>query len=97
MSSWAEANGIELPQGGFGGRGGGGDGGPFANLSEEERNNLREELRNMTPEQRQARFAELGIQVGDGQGRGQGGPRGGGRFGLIMEPMIELLSTRATP
>lgn len=102
MGSWAEANGIELPRGGgFGG----GNGGPFADMSEEERTKLREELRGLTQEQRQARFEELGIEFGGrqgGQGRGQSGNgqgdqgrRGGGRFGAIMEPMIALLSARA--
>ncbi|MEM7345995.1 MAG: hypothetical protein AAF485_17285 [Chloroflexota bacterium] len=102
MAQWAESNGLEVPQGRFGR---GGENGPFANLSEEERTKLREELQNMTQEERQARLQELGIEVGNrqggqgggGQGR-QGGGQGrrGGAQGVIMAPLVELLTARAS-
>ena len=96
MGQWAESNGIELPQGRVGGRGG--PGGAFANLTDEQR----AELRQMTPEERQARLRELGIEIpeggfGGGQGGGgeQGGPRRGGQFSIMTESLIELLEARA--
>ncbi len=101
MNAWAAANGIELPQGNFGQRRQGGDGGPLANLSEEERAKFREEMQNLSQEERQARLAELGIEFGQG-GRGGGGQddgrqggRGGGRIGALLQPLIELLQTRS--
>ena len=101
MSQWAESNGVDLPEG-RAGRGGGN--GPFANMSEEESTALRAELQNMTPEERQARLSELGIegrrgqggQGNGGQGRQAGGQgRRGGLQGVIIEPLIELLTARA--
>ncbi|MEZ4861947.1 MAG: hypothetical protein R3C14_11585 [Caldilineaceae bacterium] len=108
MTEWAQQNGIEMPQGRFGQGGQGGQGGPFANMSEDERTKLREELQNMTPEQRQARLQELGIQFpqgggqggqgrqgGQGQGQNGQGRAGGGRFNVLMEPLVNLLTERA--
>lgn len=103
LGQWAEANGIELPQfggRGQGGQGGGGEGGPrgdgpLANMSEEERAAFREEMQGLTQEERQARLAEMGIEFTPGQGGRPGGP-GGGRIGLLMEPLIEMLTERST-
>lgn len=94
MRSWAEANGIELTDVGQGGPGG--RGGAFAELSEEERT----ELRDMEPEARQARLTELGIEIGnegpDGNRQGDGqGPRTG-RLNTVYEPLIEMLTQRTT-
>lgn len=97
MNSWAESSGIELPQ--FGGRGG--PGGAFASLTDEQR----QELRNVSsPEGRQAKLREFGIEVPEGGfGGGQGGQNGrqgggqgerGGRFDVLMQPLLEMLESR---
>ena len=108
MNDWAEANGIELPQFGQGGQGRqgaaagrGGPGGIFADMSEEERAAFRQEMQNMSPEQRTERLQELGVEIPANAGAagpraGQAGPRAGGRFGILMTPLIELLQARAT-
>ena len=108
MNDWAEANGIELPQFGQGGQGRqgaaagrGGPGGIFADMSEEERAAFRQEMQNMSPEQRTERLQELGVEIpanagAEGPRAGQAGPRAGGRFGILMTPLIELLQARAT-
>ena len=64
--------------GGPGGPGGGGGGGGFANMSDAERQAMRERIQSMTPEQRAEFFAERRAQGGGGPG-GFGGPgrRGG--------------------
>ena len=67
--------------GGFGGPGGGGPGGPggggggFANMSDAERQAMRERIQSMTPEQRAEFFAARRGQGGGGPG-GFGGPGG---------------------
>ncbi|MFN8440587.1 MAG: hypothetical protein U0175_39715 [Caldilineaceae bacterium] len=99
LTDWAKANGVDLPQNfGQGGFNQNGQGGPFANMSEDERTKLRQELQSMTPEQRQARLKELGINIPqdrqNGQG-GQGGQRQGGRGGFLMTPLIKLLTDRS--
>ena len=108
MNDWTEANGIELPQFGQGGQGRqgaaagrGGPGGIFADMSEEERAAFRQEMQNMSPEQRTERLQELGVEIpanagAEGPQAGQAGPRAGGRFGILMTPLIELLQARAT-
>ena len=108
MNDWAEANGIELPQFGQGGQGRqgaaagrGGPGGIFADMSEEERAAFRQEMQNLSPEQRTERLQELGVEIpanagAEGPQAGQAGPRVGGRFGILMTPLIELLQARAT-
>ena len=105
MNDWAEANGIELPQFGQGGQGRqgaaagrGGPGGIFADMSEEERAAFRQEMQNMSPEQRTERLQELGVEIPANAGAAgpQAGPRAGGRFGILMTPLIELLQARAT-
>ena len=76
MNDWAEANGIELPQFGQGGQGSqggqgrqsaaagqGGPGGIFADMSEEERAAFRQEMQNLSPEQRTERLQELGVEI----------------------------------
>ena len=110
LNDWAEANGIDLPQfgqfgqggqGGQAGRGGqGGPGGIFADMSEDERAAFREEMQNLSPEERRERLQEMGVEVPEnaGQGGPGGGFRGGagGRFGALLEPLIELLQSKAT-
>lgn len=101
VNDWAAANGIELPQFGQEGRGGqGGPGGIFADMSAEERAAFREEMQNLSPEERRERLQELGVEVPEnaGQGGPGGGFRGGGggRFGALLELLIELLQTKAT-
>ena len=105
MNDWAEANGIELPQFGQGGQGRqgaaagqGGPGGIFADMSEEERAAFRQEMQNLSPEQRTERLQELGVEIPANAGAAgpQAGPRAGGRFGILMTPLIELLQARAT-
>ncbi len=102
MNDWAEANGIELPRFGQGGgqaRGGqeGGRGGILADMSEDERAAFRQEMQNLSPEERRERLQEMGVEVPEGgfQGGGQGGA-GGGRFNLLLEPLIELLQSKAS-
>ncbi len=106
LNDWAQANGIELPQlgqrgqGRQGGQGGqAGAGGILADMSEEERAAFRQEMQNLTPEERQERLQEMGVEVPEGgfQGGGQGGPGGaGGRFGPLMSSLIELLESKAS-
>ena len=108
LNDWAAANGIELPQfgqfgqgaqGRQGGQGGqGGPGGIFADMSEDERAAFREEMQNLSPEERRERLQELGVEIPENAGQGgPGGFRGaGGRFGALMEPLIELLQSKAT-
>lgn len=107
MNDWAQANGIELPQLGQGGQGRqggqggqGGAGGIFADMSEEERAAFRQEMQNLSPEERQERLLEMGVEVPEGGfqgGGGQGGPGGaGGRFGQLMSSLIELLESKAS-
>ena len=102
MSNWAQANGIQLPQGfgqgSFGQGGANGQGDPFGNMSQDERTKLRDELQNMTPEQRQARLQELGINMPQGGQSGQGtqnGQRLGGRNSFLLDPLVKLLTDRA--
>ena len=107
LNDWAQANGIELPQLGQGGQGRqggqggqGGAGGIFADMSEEERAAFRQEMQDLSPEERQERLREMGVEVPEGgfqgQGGGQGGAGGGfGRFGILLEPLIELLESKA--
>ena len=109
MNDWAQANGIELPQFGQGGQAGqngqnaqagpGGQGGPLADMSEEERAAFRQEMQDLSPEERAERLQELGVEVPEGGGQrggGQGGPAGAGRFALLMDPLIELLQSKAS-
>ena len=67
--------------GGFGGRGGPGGGGGFANMSDAERQAMRERIQSMTPEQRAEFFAARRGQGGGGPGGfgGRGGPGGARR------------------
>ena len=111
MNDWAEANGIERPQFGQGGQGSqggqgrqsaaagrGGPGGIFADMSEEERAAFRQEMQNMSPEQRSERLQELGVEIPANAGAAgpQAGPRAGARFGILMTPLIDLLQAPAT-
>ena len=109
MNDWAQANGVELPQfrqggqgrqGGAGGQGDGGPGGILADMSEDERAAFREEMQNLSPEQRRARLQEMGIEIPENAGAapqaGQAGPRAGGRFALLMTPLLQLLQAKAT-
>ena len=108
LSEWAQENGLELPQFGPGGgqgqgqgQGGpGGFGGAFAEMSEEERAEFRAEMQNLSPEERQERLREMGVEIPEGgfrgQGGGQGAAGGGGRLALLLTPLIELLQSKAT-
>lgn len=107
LNDWAQKNGIELPQFGQGGQarqgGQGGQGGPggiLADMSEEERAAFRQEMQNLSPEERRERLQEMGVEIPEGGfqgGGGQGGPGGaGGRFGLLMAPLIEFLESKAS-
>ena len=101
----AKALGIELPTPPAGQRPGDA---AFQNVSEEERQKLRQEMENLSPEQRATRLAEMGMErpQGGGPGVGPGGTgggpggrpagfvgRGGGNF--LVDPLVELLSERA--
>lgn len=82
--------------------------GAFQNLTEEQRTQFRQELQNMTDEERATRAAVVGFQRPEG-GTPGGGPgefeagqgrrpdgfagRGGGNF--LVDPLIELLTERA--
>ncbi len=115
MTDWAQANGIEMPQFGQGGRQGqagqggqggqgrqagqGGQGGIFADMSEEERAAFRQEMQNLSPEERTERLREMGVEVPEGGFRGSGGQGragGGGLFALLYDPLIELLQSKAS-
>ena len=112
MTDWAQANGIEMPQFGQGGRQGqagqggqggqgrqGGQGGIFADMSEEERAAFRQEMQNLSPEERTERLREMGVEVPEGGfqgGGGQGRAGGGGLFALLYDPLIELLQSKAS-
>lgn len=100
MNEWARNNGIELPQFGQGrGQGGqGGQGGPLSGMSEDERAAFRQEMQSLSPEERQERLREMGVEIPEGGFRGQGGgggPGGAGRFGILMAPLIELLESKS--
>lgn len=105
LTEWAQSKGLEWPQFGQGGQGGqrgqGGQGGPggiLADMSAEERAAFRQEMQNLSPEERRERLQEMGVEIPEGgfQGQrgGQGGP-GGGRLAILMQPLIELLESKA--
>ena len=109
LNDWAQANGIEMPQFGQGGQAGQsgqngqaaqrGQGGILADMSEEERAAFRQEMQDLSPEERAERLREMGVEVPEGgfqRGGGQGGPAGVGRFALLMDPLIELLQSKAS-
>ena len=58
---------------------------------------LREEMQNMTDEERATRIAEMGIERPEGAQEGRTGNPGGraGRFNALLDPLIELLTERA--
>ena len=107
MGTWMEEQGIEMPARPEGGMPGGG--GAFGDMTEEERTKIREEFQSMTQEERATRMAEMGFErpEGGGQGGRQGGgpgggqagqgtrPGGGTRGGMLIGPLIELLTKRA--
>jgi hypothetical protein len=98
MGAWMEEQGVEMPSRPEGQQGGPG---AFGNLSEEERTRMREEFQNASPEQRATRMAEMGFQRPEGapEGGPGGGFRarqgGGGRFNVLLDPLIDLLTDRA--
>jgi hypothetical protein len=101
IGAWMEEQGIEMPAPPGGREGGQGGGGAFADMTEEERNRFRQEMQNMTPEQRATRLAEMGIELPEGGVQG-GRPGGGvGGFGVrgggnvLLDPLVELLGERA--
>jgi hypothetical protein len=103
MATWMEKQGVEVPS--FGGEGaGGGRGagfGQMGDMTEEERAQIREQLqalRDLSPEERQERMAEMGFEMPEGAGEGmQGGGFGGGARGgnFLLTPLIDLLTDRA--
>jgi len=111
QSPAAKALGIEMPAASEGGDTGTSErpgGGAFQNMTEEQRNQFRQEFQNLSPEQRATRMAEMGIQrpeggappsgpggFGDGQGGRPGGFGGRGGDSFLVEPLIELLTERA--
>lgn len=98
INEWAQENGIELPQFGQGQGGQGGRGGIFADMSEEERAEFRQEMQALSPEERQERLREMGVEIPEGGFRGRGGgggPGGPGRLGFLTESLIELLESKA--
>jgi hypothetical protein len=95
MQMWLQEHGIGMPAPTTGRQAAPGS---LQGLSEDERAQMREQLQNMTPEERATRMAEIGVEVPEG---GQGGARPSGAFGgrqanLILEPLITLLSERAS-
>lgn len=83
-------------QGGQGGQGGqSGPGGILADMSQEERAAFRQEMQSLSPEERRERLQEMGVEIPEGGFQGQGGPGGGGRLALLLEPLIELLESKA--
>jgi hypothetical protein len=101
QSPSAKTLGLEMPAPPEG-RAGRPGGGAFQNMTEEQRTQLRQELQNMTPEQRVTRMAEMGFERPEGSGGpgdGASGRPGGfgerGAGGVLVAPLIELLSERA--
>lgn len=93
VQAWMQGQGIEAPARAEGQQGGPG---AFGDLSEDERAQMREQIQNMTPEQRATRMAEMGIQRPEGaEGRQGGAPGGSRQANLLLEPLIELLTERA--
>ena len=92
--------GVQGGQGGQGGQGRqGGQGGIFADMSEEERAAFRQEMQDLSPEERAERLREMGVEVPEGGfqgGGGQGRAGGGGLFALLYDPLIELLQSKAS-
>lgn len=86
---WLEAQGIEVPTAPSE------EGGPDAiqDLSKDERATMREEFQNLSPEQRAARMAALGIQPPESAGpevmRSAGGE---GQRSLLLDPLVALLT-----
>lgn len=108
QSPAAQALGVEMlaaPGGGEAGQGRPPGGGAFpGNVDDGQRDQFRQELENMTDEQRATRMAEMGFErpeggapggFGGGQGERPGGfaGRGGGSF--LVNPLIALLTERA--
>jgi len=96
IQSWMQEQGFGAPAGNAGPGGAGG----MSDLSEDERAKMRQELQNMTPEEREARMAELGIVAPQGRdpdaapGRGEAGG-GSGRLNPVLNALIRLLTERA--
>jgi hypothetical protein len=90
---WMQGRGIEMPSMP------GGQAGPGAaqDLSEDERAKLREEMQNMTDEERATRIAELGIERPEGAPGGDPGSTNGraSRPNALLDPLVELLAERA--
>jgi hypothetical protein len=102
MVAWMEAQGVEI--GGFGEDAGGGRGGGFGqmgDMTEEERAQMREQmqaLRDLSPEERQERMAEMGFEIPEGAGEGMadGGFVAGARGGnFLLTPLLDYLTERA--
>ena len=88
VTVWMEGHDIEMPA--FD------DSGvrPMGDLSEEERAEMRDQLQNMTPEERAENRPEKGSQTLEGDGANLGGSIRGSNFLLI--PLMDLLTERTT-
>ena len=94
MQSWMAEQDIEMPARPEG------QGGPGAlgDLSEDERANMREQMQNMTAEERATRMAEMGMERPQGaEGRtGFHGASGTeGQSNTMLTPLLELLAERS--
>ena len=80
ITTWMEDQDLEMPQFGAGdGSGRGGGFGQMGDMSEEERAEMREQfqaMRDLSPEERRERLAEMGFEVPEGAG--EGSPAEGG-------------------
>ena len=87
MTAWIEEQGVDISVTNPGGLKG--------DMSDEERAEMREQLQNLTEEEREERMAELGIQAPGGTGDrpgAAGGTRGGN---TLLNSLVDLLSERA--
>jgi len=76
MMAWMQEQGIEMAAPGDAPAGGQGAPGNMSNMTDEERQQMRERFENMTEEERAAAMAEGGFQRPEGAPQDQGGPQG---------------------
>jgi hypothetical protein len=103
MNAWMEKQDVEFPAfgGEVSGSGRGAGFGQMGDLTEEERAQMREELqalRGLSPEERQKKMEEMGIEMPEGAGEGMpgGGSEGGVRGGnFLLTPLLDYLTERA--
>jgi hypothetical protein len=94
LKAWMEQQGIEMPAPQARGQ----DGPPagIVDMSEEERDAMRQDMQNTTAEERATRMAEMGVARPEGHARGAPPGRGPGRSSMILGSLVELLTVRAT-